>query len=188
MTGKTIGYIRVSSADQNTVRQLDGVKLDKVFTDKASGKDVNRPQLTAALEFAREGDTLAVHSMDRLARNVDDLRRLVRRVTSEGASVQFMTEGLTFTGADSPMNNLLLTMLGAVAEFERSIIRERQREGIAIAKEKGAFKGRKPSLTEKQVGELVAKVQGGGAKAAIAREFGISRETLYRYLDRAVTA
>lgn len=180
---KSIGYIRVSTLDQNTSRQLDGEVLDKVFTDKASGKDVARPQLQAALEYLREGDTLHVHSMDRLARNVDDLRRIVNGLTSRGIVVKFHKEGLTFTGEDSAMSQLLLSMLGAVAQFERALIRERQMEGIAIAKTKGVYKGRKKALTEAQVEELRSKAGlPGVSKTALAQEYGISRETLYQYL------
>ena len=144
----TVGYVRVSSVDQNTVRQLDGLTLDKTFTDKASGKDTKRPQLERALEFLREGDTLVIHSMDRLARNLDDLRRVVLGLTKKGVKVRFEKEDLTFTGEDSPMANLLLSVMGAFAQFERELIKERQREGIAIAKKKGGvYKGRVPSLT-----------------------------------------
>ncbi len=121
MTGQRIGYRRVSAIDQNTARQLDGVAIDKAFEDKASGKNTARPQLQAALEFCREGDTLVVHSMDRLARNLTDLRLLVKDLTNRGVAVQFVKESLTFTGEDSPMANLLLSMLGAVAEFERCL-------------------------------------------------------------------
>ena len=168
-------YIRVSTLDQNTERQLDGVSLDKTFEDKASGKDTARPKLQEALEYLREGDTLHIHSMDRLARNLDDLKGIVKGLTARGVVVQFHKEGLTFTGDDSPMANLLLNMLGAVAEFERSLIRERQREGIAIAKSKGVYKGRKKTLTEAQVAELKAKAGAAGAnKAALAKEYGIS--------------
>jgi DNA invertase Pin-like site-specific DNA recombinase len=146
-----VGYIRVSSVDQNTDRQLEGQELDKVFTDKASGKDTKRPQLQAALDYIREGDVLVVHSMDRLARNLDDLRRMVLDLTGKGVHVQFIKDSLTFTGEDSPMSNLLLSLLGAVAEFERSMIRER-REGIALAKKAGVYKGRKRSLTQSSQG------------------------------------
>jgi DNA invertase Pin-like site-specific DNA recombinase len=140
------------------------VKLDKVFTDKSSGKDTARPQMQAALEYLREGDLFMVHSMDRLARNLDDLRRIVLDLTEKGVHVQFAKENLTFTGEDSPMTNLLLTLLGAVAEFERSLIRERQREGIALAKEAGVYKGRKPSLTPVQVAEIRKRVEACGAQ------------------------
>jgi DNA invertase Pin-like site-specific DNA recombinase len=178
---KRVGYIRVSSLDQNTERQLDGQDLDKVFTDKASGKDTKRPQLQAALEYLREGDSLVVHSMDRLARNLDDLRRIVLGLTSKGVLVEFVKERLAFTGEDSAMSQLLLSVMGAFAEFERSLIRERQREGIALAKKAGVYKGRKPSLSDEQARQLRARITAGEKKAALAREFGISRETVYQY-------
>ena len=180
---KRVGYIRVSSLDQNTERQLEGAKLDKVFIDKASGKDTSRPQLQAALEYLREGDLLLVHSMDRLARSVDDLRRIVLDLTKRGVHVQFVKENLTFTGEDSPMSNLLLSLLGAVAEFERSMIRERQREGIELAKKRGVYKGRKPSLTPVQVAEIRNRVRAGEKKARLAAEYQISRQTLYTALN-----
>ncbi len=180
--GKRVGYIRVSSVDQNTERQLDGVELDKKFTDKASGKDTNRPQLQAALEYLREGDVLVCHSMDRLARNLDDLRKLVTDLTGRGVIVEFDKEHLTFTSEDNAMSKLLLSMMGAFAEFERSLLKERQREGIAIAKTKGVYRGRKPSLDAGQAAELRKRIAAGDKKAVIAREFGISRETLYQYL------
>ena len=182
--GQNIGYIRVSTLDQKSERQLEGVKLNKTFTDQASGKDTHRPQLQAALEHLREGDTLHCHSMDRLARNVDDLRRLVKDMTDRDIKVKFHKEGLTFTGEDSPMSNLLLSLLGAVAEFERSLIKERQREGIAIAKTKGVYKGRKKALDTSQIADLKRQAQHSGkTKTELAKEFGISRETLYQYLN-----
>jgi DNA invertase Pin-like site-specific DNA recombinase len=187
MSGQQVGYIRVSTVLQNTARQLDGVALDKVFEDRASGKNTDRPQLAACLSHLREGDTLHVHSMDRLCRNLDDLRRIVKDLTGRGVVVRFHKEGLTFTGEDSPMSNLLLSMLGAVAEFERSIILERQREGIAIAKGEGKYKGRKPSLTASDVNELRRRAASGEKKAVLAREYGVSRETVYSYLGAAGT-
>jgi DNA invertase Pin-like site-specific DNA recombinase len=121
--------------------------------------------------------------MDRLARNVDDLRGIVKGLTGRGVAVQFHKEALTFTGDESPMAELLLTMLGAVAQFERALIRERQREGIAIAKTKGVYRGRKPALDAQQVAALKERAAAPGAsKAALAREFGISRETVYQYI------
>lgn len=182
MAGQHVGYRRVSTLVQNTARQLDGVMLDKVFEDKQSGKDTDRPQLKACLDHLREGDMLHVHSMDRLARNLDDMRRIVKELTGRGVVVKFHKEGLEFAGDDSPMNTLLLSMLGAVAEFERALILERQREGIAIAKAAGKYQGRKPKLSEGQAQALRLKVAAGVPKAAVAREFGISRETLYQYL------
>jgi DNA invertase Pin-like site-specific DNA recombinase len=161
---------------------LDGFDLDKRFSDKASGKDSKRPQLQNALEYLREGDVLVVHSMDRLARNLDDLRKIVLGLTGRGIAVEFEKERLTFTGESSAMSNLLLNVMGAFAEFERSLIKERLRERIALAKRKGVYKGRKPSLTGERVIELRRRVQAGEKKAALAREFGISREMLYSYV------
>jgi len=126
----------VSTLDQNIARQLDGVAVDKTFTDSASGRDVNRPQLAALLGFVRAGDSVIVHSMDRLARNLDDLRRIVRELTAKGVQVQFVKEQLTFTGEDTAMANLRLSVMGAFAEFERQLGKERQREGIALAKKR----------------------------------------------------
>jgi DNA invertase Pin-like site-specific DNA recombinase len=158
------------------------VVLDRVYTDYASGKHTERPQLAAALSFLREGDTLVVHSMDRLARNLDDLRRLVQGLTRRGVRIEFIKERLTFTGEDSPMATLLLSVMGAFAEFERALIRERQREGIALAKRRGVYRGRKKVLSNEQADRLRERVAAGEPKAAVARAFGISRETLYRYL------
>lgn len=182
MQGHRIGYIRVSSFDQNPERQLEQVSVNKVFIDKASGKDTLRPQLDALTAFVREGDTVVIHSMDRLARNLDDLRRLVQSFTRRGVCIEFVKEHLTFTGEDSPMANLMLSVMGAFAEFERALIRERQLEGIALAKQRGAYRGRKKSLALEQVTELRHRAAKGEKKAQLAREFHISRETLYQYL------
>lgn len=182
MHGQRIGYVRVSSFDQNPERQLDHVEVNKVFTDEASGKDTKRPELDALLSFVREGDTVVVHSMDRLARNLDDLRRLVQKLTQRGVRIEFVKESLAFTGEDSPMANLMLSVMGAFAEFERALIRERQREGIALAKQRGAYRGRKKALSSEQVAELRQRAGAGEQKSKLAREFGISRETLYQYL------
>ena len=174
--------MRVSTVDQNTVRQLDGIEVEKTFTDTASGKDAARPKLEELIGFVRAGDTVVVHSMDRLARNLDDLRRIVRILTGKGVCVEFVKENLIFTGEDSPMANLLLSMMGAFAEFERALILERQREGIAAAKKRGVYTGRKPALTAEQARQLRERAVKGEPKASLAREFGISRETVYTYL------
>ncbi len=134
------------------------------------------------LGYVREGDTLVVHSMDRLARNLDDLRRMVQQLTGRGVRIEFVKESLAFTGEDSPMANLLLSVMGAFAEFERALIRERQREGISLAKQRGVYRGRKKALNSNQVEELQRRVESREPKAALAREFGISRATLYEYL------
>jgi DNA invertase Pin-like site-specific DNA recombinase len=184
--GQLVGYVRVSTLDQNENRQLEGVELDRTFLDKASGKDVKRPQLAAMLAFVRDGDTVICHSMDRLGRNLDDLRKLVLDLTHRGIQVQFLKENLTFTGEDSPMANLLLSVMGAFAQFERELIRERQKEGIELAKRAGVYKGRKRILTPERASELTQRLAGGEGKAALAREFGVDRATVYRYLGREV--
>lgn len=185
MKGQRLGYVRVSTIEQNTDRQLEGLQLDQVFTDKASGKDTKRPELEAMLKHVRKLDTVVIHSMDRLARNLDDLRKIVKGLTDRGVYVQFIKEGLTFTGDDAPMANLLLSLLGAVAEFERSLIKERQKEGIALAKAKGVYSGRKPTLTPKQVADLRLRILQGIPKAKVGRDFGVSRETVYQYLKQS---
>jgi DNA invertase Pin-like site-specific DNA recombinase len=182
MVGQRIGYLRVSTLDQHVDRQLEGVEVDKAFIDKASGKDTKRPQLELLLSFARSGDTVVVHSMDRLARNLDDLRRIVQTLTARGVRIEFVKEHLSFTGDDSPMASLMLSVMGAFAEFERALINERQREGIALAKQRGAYKGRKKSLSQVAVAQLRERLTTGISKAQIAREFGISRQTLYQYV------
>lgn len=146
LKGHLVGYIRVSSEDQNPERQLEGLELDRAFIDKISGKDIQRPGLRALLHYIREEDTLIVHSMDRLARNLDDLRSLVSKLTASQRTIRFVKEGLTFTGDDSSMSKLLLSVMGAVAEFERAHMRERQQEGIRLAKLKKVYKGRMPKL------------------------------------------
>ena len=185
VAGQRLGYVRVSTLDQNEQRQLEGQSLDQVFTDHASGKDTKRPKLDELIRFARVGDTVMVHSMDRLARNLDDLRSVVQKLTGKGARVEFVKEGLVFTGEDSPMANLMLSVMGAFAEFERSLIKERQREGIALAKTRGVYKGRKRSLNPQQVSELVASALAGVPKTQLARDYGLSRETVYQYLRRS---
>ena len=184
-SGKIIGYRRVSTVDQNADRQLEGVEVDEMFTDYASGKDRDRPQLAEMLRYVRAGDTVIVHSLDRLGRNVDDLRHLITDMTQKGVTVKICTQGLTFTGDDNPMNRMLLTMLGAVAEFELAMIRERQAEGIAVAKAKGKYKGRRPSLSDAQAAALLSRVEAGESVAALAREYGVSRETVYSYKRKA---
>ena len=185
MVGQRIGYVRVSSFDQNPDRQLEDAYFDRIFTDKASGKDTKRPQLQALMAFARAGDTVVVHSMDRLARNLDDLRRIVHALTSRGIRIEFVKEHLLFTGEDSPMANLMLSVMGAFAEFERALIRERQREGIVLAKQRGVYRGRKRALSPDGLADARRRVEAGDKKAQIARELGISRETLYQYLRTA---
>lgn len=183
MNGQRIGYIRVSTIEQNSARQLEGLDVDRIYEDKVSAKDLSRPNLQAMLAYVREGDSVVVHSMDRLARNLDDLRQLVRSLTQKGVKVQFIKENLIFSGDDTSMANLMLSVMGAFAEFERSLGKERQREGVALAKDRGAYKGRKKVLSKERAEALKKRVMDGSeTKAQIARDFGITRETLYQYL------
>lgn len=184
--GQAVGYIRVSTTDQNVSRQLDGVALDKVFTDKLSGKDTNRPQLQAALNHLREGDTFYCHSFDRLARNLSDLNKIVIDLAKKQVTVKFIMESLTFEpqagGGLTPYNELFLQLMGAFAQFERANMLERQREGIVKAKQAGKYKGRKPiSLKPEQLQLIKEAIAKGSNKSAIAKQLNISRATLYKY-------
>lgn len=186
MSGKDIGYIRVSSHDQNTARQLDEVHLDKVFEEHASGKDADRPALQACLDYVRDGDVLHVHSIDRLARNLQDLLSIVTTLKKRKVTIKFHKEKLEFTGNDDSgkgdaFQELQLHIIAAVAQFERALIKERQKEGIAIAKKKGRYQnvGRRPSITEEQAVEIRSKLEAGAKVAALAREYGVSRQTIY---------
>ncbi len=182
--GQRIGYQRVSTVEQSTDRQLEGVEVHRTFRDKVSGKDTNRPQFQEAMAYLRDGDTLVVHSMDRLARNAEDLLRTVRELGERGVTVQFIKENLTFSsGADDHMAKVMLGMLAVFAEFERSLIRERQKEGIALAKSKGVYKGREVALTAEQADALREELKNGGKPAELARKYGISRSTVYNYRD-----
>jgi DNA invertase Pin-like site-specific DNA recombinase len=180
--GKIIGYKRVSSVDQNEARQLEGSELDKVFIDKVSGKDNDRPQLQAMLDYVRDGDVILVHSLDRIGRNLVHIKALIEEITGKGVEVRFIKENLFFHPLQdrNPMTELMLNMLGSFAQFEREMIKERQREGIAIAKSKGAYRGRKKALSDQQVFEIKGLVLKGVSKNKIAKEFGISVPTLYR--------
>lgn len=181
-----VSYIRVSSELQNTDRQLSEVQVDRTFAEKVSGKSLSRPALQEMLGYIRDGDEVHVHSLDRLARNLQDLLKLTEQITAKGASLHFHKENLSFkAGSTDPMANLLLGVLGSFAAFELSLIRERQREGIAQAKAKGAYKGSKPKLSKEQIEELKARVARGDKKAAVARDYKISTQTLYTYLKAA---
>lgn len=179
---KTIGYVRVSSITQNTARQLEGIKLDKIFEDKVSGKSINRPAFQAMLDYIREGDILYVHSLDRFARNLDDLRKYVNLLTSKGIEICFVKEGLRFSNEENHMSKLLLSVMGAFAEFERSIILERQREGIAIAKKEGKFKGKKSKFQKDDKLKMKKLIDEGETVTNVAKKFNISRITVYRLL------
>lgn len=176
-----VGYRRVSSVDQNLDRQDLG-QVEKVFEEKLSGKSAkDRPALQAMLDYIREGDTVAVYSIDRLARDLRDLQDIIQTVNDKGATIRFLTEGLTFSAdKDDAFAKLQLHMMGAFAEFERNIIRKRQAEGIAKAKLKGVYKGRKPSIDRDRVKELRAE---GLSTYKIAASMGISRMSVHRILN-----
>lgn len=185
--GRTLGYARVSAADQNPERQekaLTDAGADLLFIDKLSGKDRNRPELDELLKRGvRPGDEVIVKSVDRLARSTVDLLAILEAVRDKGGHVRFLeTEGLDINDKNG---KFVLTILGAVAELEREMIRERQAEGIAIAKTKGVYKGRKPALTDDQADELTRRLEAGEPVAALAREYGVSRQTVYNVRDRA---
>ncbi|MEG3641336.1 recombinase family protein [Magnetococcus sp. PR-3] len=182
--GQHLGYIRVSTVEQNTSRQLEGVEgIEKTFTDRASGGSKKRPELNALLEYARTGDTVHVHSIDRLARDLGDLLSLLEAFTGKGVTVQFHKEGIIFTGEDAnPFQQLQLQIIGAVAQFERSIIKERQAEGIAKAKERGIYKGRKKSIDRDEALRLHSN---GVGPTEIAKRLGVARSSVYRVLDEA---
>jgi DNA invertase Pin-like site-specific DNA recombinase len=185
MNIQNVAYYRVSSVDQSIARQKEAMKgmvLDKVFEEKASAKDTIRPVLLECLDYCREGDTLHVHSIDRMARNLKDLQNIVDQLVRKSVTVKFHKEGLVFNGNDDAMSKLMLQMMGAFAEFERSLIKERQREGIATARKSGKEFGRKKSLSESQVVEIREKVAKGAIKSLVAAEYGISRTTLYSVL------
>lgn len=178
-----IGYKRVSTAGQGTGRQLDGIELDKVFEDKVSGSTKQRPQLEAMLGHIREGDTIHVHSIDRLARNLADLMSLIKQVNDKGASIRFHKEAMTFNGSNGPMQQMQMQIMGAVAEFERSMINERANEGRAIAKAKGVKFGRKSKLSKYDIVEIKQQREAGKPVAKIAIDFDVSRPAVYRALE-----
>lgn len=176
-----VGYRRVSTEDQNFDRQDLGA-VDKLFEEKLSGKNAkDRPALNAMLDWVRDGDTVLVHSIDRLARDLRDLQAIIQTLNDKSVAITFKSEGLTFSASsDDAFAKLQLQMMGAFAEFERNIIRKRQAEGIAKAKAKGLYKGRPKTVDDAKVKEL--KTTGMGA-TAIAKELGIGRATVYKSLN-----
>lgn len=181
MTGQNIGYIRVSSEGQNTTRQLDDIKLDRKFVDEMTGSVRSRPQLEECLGYLRYGDTLHVHSIDRLARNLRDLQEIIEGLVVKNVSVKFHSENLVFTGDDSPMATLTLQMMGAFAEFERTITRTRQKEGISAAKKAGKHLGR-PKL-DKSLSEQAKRLKTEGLSVVeISNNMNLSRPSIYKLL------
>ena len=176
-----VAYIRVSTIEQNESRQREaiaGYKMDKIFIEKASGKNMERPQLQTMLEYIREGDTVFVTELSRLGRNTRDLLNIVQQIKDKGAEFQSIKEKID---TSSPSGKLQLTMLAAIAEFERDMIKERQAEGIAIAKREGKYKGRKPKEIL-NIAQIAEKHKLGVPLASLAREAGVSRPTLRKLL------
>lgn len=174
-----LGYRRVSSEDQSFARQ-DLPDCERIFEEKASALG-ERQALEALIAFSREGDEVYVHAIDRLARSLRDLQDLLQRFSDKGVSLRFLSEGLVFAPqAEDPLAKLQLQMMGAFAEFERALLRQRQAEGIAKAKARGVYKGRPAKIDANRV--HILKKEGLGA-AQIARQMGISRATVYRALQ-----
>lgn len=179
--------MRVSTADQNSERQLNAIRAavgaepDRWFTDHAFGSSTARPALTAMLTHVRDQDAIVVASMDRLARSVVDLDQLVGQLTGHGVSLRFVKEGLTFqsAGQADPLAVFQLQVMGAFAQLERALIRDRQREGIEAAKARGVSRGRSRRLSPQQVAAAKAEINAGVASAAVARRLGVARQTLY---------
>lgn len=181
-----VGYARVSSVDQNLDRQLVQLKaenVEKVFVDKISGKNLDRPGFSSMMEYVNEGDILVICSMDRLARSLMDLLNVTRTLQAKGVTVRFLKEKLELSssGETSAISKFLMAMMGAVAEFERSLIRERQQQGIALAKARGVYKGRKP-IDDERLAEARRRIASGIPKTKVAKELKIGRTTLYKYL------
>ncbi len=179
--GHSIAYIRVSSIDQNPARQIEALpETDRTFLEKASGATANRPQLKEMLEYIRQGDVIHVHSIDRLARNIEDLNRLVKQIVGKGCAVKFHKENLAFgNGEGNPASELLFNVLGSFAQFERSMIKERQAEGQAAARAAGKHMGRPGKLTDQQKAEILKKREAGATPTELAKEYGVSRATVY---------
>ncbi|MFW5472295.1 recombinase family protein [Knoellia sp. CPCC 206450] len=196
MPGQTIGYVRVSTVDQNPDRQIIAIQAalgsepDRWFTDHSSGGGTDRPALSAMLAHVRDQDVVTVASMDRLARSVVDLDQLVSRLTSRGVTVRFLKEGLVFqaAGQADPLAVFQLQVMGAFAQLERALIRDRQREGIEAAKARGVYRGRARRLTLEQVSQARAEINAGVPKASVARRLGVARQTLYDALRTPTAA
>ena len=179
-----VGYIRVSSAEQNTARQLDGVQLDKTFIEKVSGANTDREQLHAMLDYVRDGDAVHVHEISRLARSLIDLNTLIRDLNKKGVTVIFHRERMTFSPdrEQDPLQQLMFNMLASFAQFERQIIKQRQAEGIAKAKERGEYMGRKKTIDDSKIIEAMKK--DGASFRKVAKELGVSLSTVQRAMKK----
>ena len=186
MAGKKLAYVRVSSIGQSTSRQdqqIEELEVDKVFIEKVSGKNIaDRPQFQLMLEYAREEDIIYCADLSRWGRSLIDIKTTVTSLTTNGVTVKFLKENLTFSNHNDDMNNLLLGILSSLAEWERAVIKSRQMEGVKIAQERGVYKdrcGRKPKLSEEQIQEVRKRVEGGEHRTSIAKSMKVSRQTIY---------
>lgn len=177
-----LAYVRVSTAEQNEQRQVEAMKrydIEKWFVEKVSGKDTNRPKLQELLDFAREGDTIHIHDFSRLARSTKDLLDIVEQLNTKGVHLVSNKENID---SSTPTGRLLLTMIGAINEFERTNLLERQREGIAIAKRDGKYKGGKAKTVADFAEHYSQYKTRKITKSALARQLGVSRPTLDRLI------
>jgi DNA invertase Pin-like site-specific DNA recombinase len=173
-----VGYQRVSSEGQNLDRQELGTDVERIFAEKVSAKNSDRAALQEMIAFVRDGDEVVVFSIDRLARDLRDLQSIIQTLNDKGVRISFLSERLTFSAdADDAFAKLQLQLMGAFAEFERRIIRKRQAEGVAKAKERGVYKGRQATIDARQVKALMSD---GLSPTQIARQLGISRQSVYR--------
>jgi DNA invertase Pin-like site-specific DNA recombinase len=184
MTHQTVGYVRVSSQGQNTARQLQGIDLDMEFVDKVTGSTTDREKLQECIAYARKGDTVVIDSIDRLARNLRDLQDILTKLTTKGVIVKFIKENLVFTGDDDAMSTLMLQMMGAFAEFERTMIKSRQREGIDAAKKAGKHLGRPIKVTQKMSLDAARLRKEGKSIQSIAKDMGVARSTIHKMLAK----
>lgn len=185
-----VAYIRVSSSGQKFHRQIEAIgNVDKLFEEKQSGKNINdRPVFQQCMEYLREGDTLLVHSIDRAARSVTDLHKIVDTLKKKRVCIKFIKENLTFTpDSTDARSTLYLYLLGAISQFERELIRERQKEGIAAAQALGKPYGRKKTFSKEQCMEIAARVKAGEKVATLAKELRVSRNTIYSAVKQATS-
>lgn len=188
MSHQLIGYMRVSSQGQNTARQLAGIKLDMEFIDTGSGCNLNREKLKECVSYVRKGDTLIVDSIDRLARNLRDLQEIIQTLNNKGVIVKFVKENLTFTGEDDAMSTLMLQMMGSFAEFERTMLKARQKEGIEAAKKAGKHLGRPKKIDKKFIETVLEKRAQLQSIRSIAKELKVSRATIYNALEKSLAS
>lgn len=175
-------YKRVSTKEQNLSRQLHGLKFDREFIETVSAKNIDRPELKSLLSILRKDDEVHVHELSRLARNTKDLLSIVELILDSGSSIKFHKENLCFVSGEKrpPIQDLMLSLLGSIAQFERDLLLERQREGIALAKQRGVYNGRKSKFTEHDFLKIKSEFSETKNKSHLARKWGISRAYLYK--------